>query len=357
MKKERLLLIGTLLLVGCGGVNDGANSNGTSTPDSSFTPTISVITPGFTSENSSNEENSSSEEIISSEEISVETSSSEETISSEKISSENVVSSEEIISSEEVSSELISSEEIKSESTSITFDSEVEEYYKPVDFTKTGKSLMADLEDLLDDTDNTSFSYSSLFNVFANTDIDPDNPNSGKMLSFYSGTPSTRSSMNREHVWPDSRGGFLVEDDPHCIRPTLTSENSSRGNSFYNENGSWDPASFDNDKYRGIAARIVFYCAVKAYTEGLYLVDKSDDPRLSSKNSVTNKNWNPTMGKLSTLLKWNLEYDIDETEIIRNDVLYEEYNHCRNPFIDNRDLACSIWGDTSTETKKVCNRN
>lgn len=351
MKKERLLLIGTLLLVGCGGVNDGANSNGTSIPDSSFTPTISVITPGFTSENSSNEENSSSEEIISSEEISVENSSSEETISSEKISSENVVSSE------EVSSELISSEEIKSESTSITFDSEVEEYYKPVDFTKTGKSLMADLEDLLDDTDNTSFSYSSLFNVFANTDIDPDNPNSGKILSFYSGTPSTRSSMNREHVWPDSRGGFLVEDDPHCIRPTLTSENSSRGNSFYNENGSWDPASFDNDKYRGIAARIIFYCAVKAYTEGLYLVDKSDDPRLSSKNSVTNKNWNPTMGKLSTLLKWNLEYDIDETETIRNDVLYEEYNHCRNPFIDNRDLACSIWGDTSTETKKVCNRN
>ena len=351
MKKERLLLIGTLLLVGCGGVNDGANSNGTSIPDSSFTPTISVITPGFTSENNSSEENSSSEEIISSEEISVENSSSEETISSEKISSENVVSSE------EVSNELISSEEIKSESTSITFDSEVEEYYKPVDFTKTGKSLMADLEDLLDDTDNTSFSYKGLFSVFAYTDIDPDNPNSGKILSFYSGTPSTRSSMNREHVWPDSRGGFLVEDDPHCIRPTLTSENSSRGNSFYNENGSWDPASFDNDKYRGIAARIIFYCAVKAYTEGLYLVDKSDDPRLSSKNSVTNKNWNPTMGKLSTLLKWNLEYDIDETETIRNDVLYEEYNHCRNPFIDNRDLACSIWGDTSTETKKVCNRN
>ena len=113
MKKERLLLIGTLLLVGCGGVNDDANSNGTSTPDSSFTPTISVITPGFTSENNSSEGNSSSEEIISSEEISIETSSSEETISSEKISSENVVSSE------EVSSELISSEEIKSESTSI----------------------------------------------------------------------------------------------------------------------------------------------------------------------------------------------------------------------------------------------
>ena len=63
------------------------------------------------------------------------------------------------------------------------------------------------------------------------------------------------------------------------------------------------------------------------------------------------------MGKLSTLLKWNLEYDIDETEILRNDVLYEKYNHNRNPFIDDRNYACRIWGNTNSTTKEICGMN
>ena len=330
--KKNLFLLSVLLLVSCSGTNVVSSIISSSEGTSTGQPSINIIRPGT----SSNEEVSSEDRTS----INVVRPSENSSISSEKVSSETVV----------VSSE-------KESSTSTFEDTTVANYYKSIDFTKTGTDLMKALEKLLDDTDNTSFTYNGMFDVFKYTDIDPENPTSGKMLSFYSGKPADRSSMNREHTWPDSRGGSKLEKDPHVIRPTLTSENSSRGNSFYNENGSWDPATFNNAKYRGIAARIIFYGAVKAYTEGLYLVDLSNDPQLSSTNSVTGKKWNPTMGKLSTLLKWNLEYEIDETETIRNDVLYEDFNHCRNPFIDNRDLACQIWGDTNADTQKVCNKN
>lgn len=227
-------------------------------------------------------------------------------------------------------------------------------YYSSIDFSKSGTELLKDLEKLLDNTDSTSFTYKKLFDVFRYTDVDPKNPNNGKIISFYSGTPSTESNMNREHTWPDSRGGNIVERDPHVIRPTIKSENSARGNSFFNENASWDPNSFKNEKYRGIAARIIFYAAVKAHTEGLYLIDLKDDPITNTTNNVTNSKWNPTMGKLSTLLKWNLQYDIDATETYRNEVLYTKFKHCRNPFIDNRLLAVKIWGNYNAETREIC---
>mgnify|MGYP006988904297 CR=1 FL=1 len=77
--------------------------------------------------------------------------------------------------------------------------------------------------------------YGGLWNYFPNCDADPDNPESGKIIAFYRGTPADRSEMNREHVWPDSRGGNLIEGDPHMTRPTLSSDNNDRGNSFYVE--------------------------------------------------------------------------------------------------------------------------
>jgi len=220
-------------------------------------------------------------------------------------------------------------------------------YYSTIADSLRDNTLLLALDDLLDPDSATGFTYTGLSTVFPYTDADPSNTSSGKILSFYSGTPSVWSSMNREHVWPDSRGGNFIETDPHMVRPTLTSENSSRGNSFYNVSPTlWDPATFGVDKYRGIAARIIMYCAVKAQENGLTLVDKTDDPYVSS--------WPTTMGKLSTLLLWNLTYDIDATETLRNDVLVSKYGHNRNPFIDDRNYGCKIWGNTNATTKSIC---
>ena len=217
-------------------------------------------------------------------------------------------------------------------------------YYNQVSDELRGKDLLLQLDNLLDSTSHPTinFTYKGLMSeVFPYTD-----GKDGKLYAFYRGTLASSGSMNREHVWPNSRGGNYVERDPHMVRPTLTSDNSGRGNAFYNESGNYDPGEFGAYQYRGICARIIFYCAVKAQENGLNLVDKNTD-------STSNK----SMGKLSTLLKWNLEYDIDATEIQRNDVLYTKFKHNRNPFIDDRNYACKIWGDTNAETRGVCSGN
>lgn len=217
-------------------------------------------------------------------------------------------------------------------------------YYNQISDELRGKDLLLQLDNLLDSTSHPTinFTYKGLMSeVFPYTD-----GKDGKLYAFYRGTLASSGSMNREHVWPNSRGGNYVERDPHMVRPTLTSDNSGRGNAFYNETGNYDPGEFGAYQYRGICARIIFYCAVKAQENGLNLVDKNTD-------STSNK----SMGKLSTLLKWNLEYDIDATEIQRNDVLYTKFKHNRNPFIDDRNYACKIWGDTNAETRGVCSGN
>lgn len=217
-------------------------------------------------------------------------------------------------------------------------------YYNQISDELRGKDLLLQLDNLLDSTSHPTinFTYKGLmYEVFPYTD-----GKDGKLYAFYRGTLASSGSMNREHVWPNSRGGNYVERDPHMVRPTLTSDNSGRGNAFYNESGNYDPGEFGAYQYRGICARIIFYCAVKAQENGLNLVDKNTD-------STSNK----SMGKLSTLLKWNLEYDIDATEIQRNDVLYTKFKHNRNPFIDDRNYACKIWGDTNAETRGVCSGN
>lgn len=217
-------------------------------------------------------------------------------------------------------------------------------YYNQISDELRGKDLLLQLDNLLDSTSHPTinFTYKGLMSeVFPYTD-----GKDGKLYAFYRGTLASSGSMNKEHVWPNSRGGNYVERDPHMVRPTLTSDNSGRGNAFYNESGNYDPGEFGAYQYRGICARIIFYCAVKAQENGLNLVDKNTD-------STSNK----SMGKLSTLLKWNLEYDIDATEIQRNDVLYTKFKHNRNPFIDDRNYACKIWGDTNAETRGVCSGN
>ena len=217
-------------------------------------------------------------------------------------------------------------------------------YYNQISDELRGKNLLLQLDNLLDSTSHPTinFTYKGLMSeVFPYTD-----GKDGKLYAFYRGTLASSGSMNREHVWPNSSGGNYVERDPHMVRPTLTSDNSGRGNAFYNESGNYDPGEFGAYQYRGICARIIFYCAVKAQENGLNLVDKNTD-------STSNK----SMGKLSTLLKWNLEYDIDATEIQRNDVLYTKFKHNRNPFIDDRNYACKIWGDTNAETRGVCSGN
>ena len=228
-------------------------------------------------------------------------------------------------------------------------DQYISDYYSSISDSQTGLALAASLESRLQSERTSSFSYGSLqTTAFPYTDVDPNRPNDGYIVSFYSGTPvNGYVGMNKEHTWPNSHGGGYIENDPHMVRPTLTSENSARGNAYYADSPSqgWDPNSFGNDKYRGIAARIIFYGAVIGYTEGL---------RLEDVGFVSGSGNGGRMGKLSDLLTWNFQYPIDQSEIIRNETLDSSLNYNRNPFIDNPSYACRIWGSTNSTTQSIC---
>lgn len=175
------------------------------------------------------------------------------------------------------------------------------------------------------------------------------------VIAYYRGTTASKSAMNKEHVWPNSRGGSLIEGDPHMVRPTLKSDNTDRGNSFYVEGmnsttSGWDPKTAGlTESYRGDCARIILYAAVQR-KDKLSLIDETND------NTSNN-----TMGKLSDLLKWNLQYPVSKSEMNRNDILNgviksygKSFNFNRNPFIDHPEYACRIWGTTNSATKQIC---
>ncbi len=219
-------------------------------------------------------------------------------------------------------------------------------YYNSVGQYSKGDTLISELNSINNNRRKRLVGYNSMMSYFDETD---PGDKSNQVTSFYSGTNTYKSNCNREHVWPNSHGGNVLEDDIHMVRPTLSSENEGRGNSFYvegmnTEYDGWDPANCGNETYRGDAARIVFYCVIADPT--LEILDLN-------KHHTTSEDNDYKMGKLSDLLKWNLQYPVHSREKVRNEAA-ESIQGNRNPFIDHPEYACRIWGDKSAEAKRIC---
>lgn len=174
----------------------------------------------------------------------------------------------------------------------------------------------------------------------------------------FQSTSSNIGSWNREHIFPQSRGGFSdgtsatadgidvwettdADDimaghgDAHHIRSEDGPENSSRNNRDYgltdyngpvNTQGSW----------HGDVARALFYMAVRY--NALSLVNGNPPDTTMSQ-----------LGDLATLLIWNGTDPADDFEMNRNNIVYT-WQHNRNPFIDYPDLANYLWGDMVGQT-------
>ena len=248
-------------------------------------------------------------------------------------------------------------------------------YYNSIDDTQSGNTLLTSLRSLNLSRRKSTVGYSAMGTStdgqFKYTDYDPNyvkydsngQPYGTKILSFYTFTSAT--SWNREHVWPNSHGGGSKGDagspypdaDIHMPRPTISSENSSRGNSFFVEgmnhsSSGWDPytAGYSAES-RGEAARITFYCTL--VNSKLILAPNNTTP--GGTDSVTGQSFGSghTMGNLETLLKWNIDYPINDREKRRNEgAEYLQGN--RNPFIDHPEYACKIWGNVNSTTKSLC---
>lgn len=224
-------------------------------------------------------------------------------------------------------------------------------YYSGIDKYDTGNSLTRNLNTLNNSKRQRLIPYDNLTQYFSQTD---PGASSNQVTAFYSGTSARYSgNMSREHIWPYSRlalngddrvdeGKNLIEQDLHMVRPALKDDNTGRGNKFFTmpDGQGWDPGALGDESYRGDSARIVFYCTIADLN--LTLADKDDD----GKN-------NRTMGKMSTLLEWNLKYPVKDREKTRNEAVESIQGH-RNPFIDHPEYACRIWGNYNTNTRRIC---
>ncbi|MFJ2172885.1 endonuclease I family protein [Streptomyces sp. NPDC087851] len=217
---------------------------------------------------------------------------------------------------------------------------------------KTGTALKSALHTII--KDQSKISYSAVWEALKNTDQDP--ANSSNVIELYTGKSISKSSnggntgnWNREHVWAKSHGDFGEATGPgtdiHHLRPEDVSVNSIRGNKDFDNGGSavsgapgnyTDSDSFEpRDAVKGDVARMLLYMAVRY---------EGDDswPDLEPNEKVNNGS-SPAMGKLSVLKQWSDEDPPDTFEKRRNDVIYNQYQHNRNPFIDHPEWVESIW--------------
>ena len=233
----------------------------------------------------------------------------------------------------------------------------------------SGNALKVALHNII--KGHTSISYSATLDAFWST----DNKGNGVVWDMYSdrpgGTPpyvyhlgqdncgsydSEGDCYNREHSWPQSWFGTdaTAKTDLHHLFPTDGFVNNKRGNfpfgevrsaSWTSQNGSklgtcktsgYSGTVFEPiDEYKGDFARALMYMSVRYYTE---------DASWSTSDMTTKSEIKPWAIQL--LMRWNEDDPVSQKEINRNNAIYSQYQHNRNPFVDHPEYARMIWDPT-----------
>jgi hypothetical protein len=202
-------------------------------------------------------------------------------------------------------------------------------------------------------------SYGDIETILKTADQNP--ANSGQVWLMYVEQPRSKIDFqtgnsnigvwNREHIWPQSRGGFQdgtssfsdginiwlptnADDilaghaDAHHLRAEDGAENSLRSNRDYGSDYNGPIGNLGS--WKGDVARSLFYMAVRY--NGLNLVNGNPADTIIGQ-----------MGDLASLLTWNSTDPSDDFEMNRNNYIYTWQNN-RNPFIDYPNLAEYIFG-------------
>lgn len=198
-------------------------------------------------------------------------------------------------------------------------------------------------------------------------DCDEDPSNTNNILCVYTRASISKSSnegwlsvgtdhaWNREHLWAKSHGfqdpGPAPYTDVHHLRASDGNINSARNNKDFDAGdsivynygiptlcrstaNSWEPP----DEMKGDIARTLFYMAV--------CYDGGSDPDLQLVDYVNtdpNNQKLPLFGKLSTLIQWSLQDPPGDAERLRNNKVYSNWQHNRNPFVDHPEWVTNIW--------------
>lgn len=230
----------------------------------------------------------------------------------------------------------------------------------------TGNQLKVALHNII--KGHSSISYAQIWNAFWST----DNKGNGVVWDMYSDRPNGTSPYvyylgedqcgnysgegdcyNREHSWPSSwfNDQNTPRTDLHHIFPTDGYVNNRRGNYAFGEVGSasWTSRNGSKlgacktpgfsgtvfepiDEYKGDFARAIMYMSVRYFSEDASW--SSSD--MTSKSEI--KPW-----AIEMLLRWNDLDPVSEKEKERNETIYNDYQHNRNPFVDHPEYARMIW--------------
>ena len=240
-------------------------------------------------------------------------------------------------------------------------------YYKNAEG-KTGQDLRAALHNII--KKHTEKNYSELKYIYPDTDGDSD----GKLIDIYSSKrwnidedgsyKEEGDAWNKEHLWCQSWfGSGTPKSDLFHVMPVDGYVNGRRSNhpfaevvyhagqknNYRSSNGStlgtsitegYSGVAFEPaDEYKGDVARSMFYMSTRYYTE---------DGSWSSSEMTNKCEIEPWAMKM--LLKWHKNDPVSEKEIARNNKIYDDYQHNRNPFIDHPEYANMIWDVNWTET-------
>lgn len=250
------------------------------------------------------------------------------------------------------------------------FYGQISQYYQSA-IGLSDAELKTALHNIIDD--HNTFPYTSggtdVWDILKETDRDPQN--SDNVIMIYSGRSinaeqeyNNGNGWTREHVWAKSYGDFGTSQgagtDVHHLRPLENSVNSTRNNRAFANCNSCEEVYFEGfatgsyidteewifeprDEVKGDVARMIFYMALR------YEGDDANPDLELSETLLPQGSSLPLHGILSDLLQWNLSDPVSEWEIIRNDIIYSQFQGNRNPFIDHPELAGYLWGELSTE--------
>jgi endonuclease I len=233
--------------------------------------------------------------------------------------------------------------------------------------TGTGATLKSQLNDVIDN--HTVVSYDAARTALQITDADPAHA-SGYMLTVYDRTSvnvaainpggpvpgwDNAATWNREHVWPRSRGidsSGPDDSDLFNLRPALTINNGDRGNLNFGavfgtpwgvvtDKGSskWSPGAAD----AGMIARQAFYMAVR--------YDGTDGSTTNLELFANNPSTSQGLGDLDRLIEWHFAAPPDSFERRRNQIIYDNYQHNRDPFIDNPEMVWTVFVDQANDSQ------
>ena len=257
-------------------------------------------------------------------------------------------------------------------------------YYSSITSNMKGDTLKVALYNIIKNHDKQSYDGLEVAMKVTDRDYnlspigtDDDDPYMYLMYADYNGSKSTAQKWsksqgsygtteqgkyvwNKEHIWAKSNGfdtkSLPAYSDLHHLRASDWKCNNTRSNypfgnvsSHTTSNASYDwTGSRRTDNYlsngvfeprdsdKGDVARALFYMATRYYSG-----DGSGGTCLSLTNGTDSSGgkW----GYLDTLLAWHEADPVDEFEAHRNDLIYEQFQHNRNPYIDHPEYARAVF--------------